>query len=72
MIAIVADDFEQASAYLGVAGSTLDGQRYVVVTRPEHLQGALTGAAYLGGSPELRQRVQELLEHGADAATPGA
>jgi hypothetical protein len=65
VIAIVVDDFEQAVPYLTLAHPMED--RYVVVLRPEDVPGCLTGAAFLGGSPEARERVRLVLKACAHA-----
>jgi hypothetical protein len=70
VIAIVVDNYEQAVPYLALAGS-LD-ERYVVVARLADITGALEGAAFLGGSEEVRRRVRDLLEHYAAAGATGA
>lgn len=60
MIAIVVDEFEQALPYLELARPLED--RYVVVRQSGDVPGCLTGAAFLGGSPEVRERVRLVLE----------
>lgn len=68
MIAIVVDEYDQAVPYLGLA-APLD-PAYVVVRAPEEVPEVLTGAAFLGGSAAVRERVGAALDRAPRTAAP--
>lgn len=71
MIAIVVDRYEQALPYLEHAAPL--GERYVVVMAPQDVPEVLTGAAYVGGSVEVLELVQQALARApGDAGGPSA
>lgn len=68
MIAVVVDEYEQAVAYLGMA-APID-PAYVVVREPDEVPNALTGAAFLGGSAAVTERVVVALGRAPRTAAP--